>query len=183
MYRPVIGSLWLFRHKFKVDGSLDRYKARLICHGKSQTIIIDYMGTFNPVIKLGTIRTILSLVVSKSWPNHQLDVKNVFLHGTLQETVYMQQPSSFIVPKFPNHVCRLQKSIYRFKQAPQAWYSRFSGFITSLGFQRSLCDTSLLIYHHDDQIAYLLLYVDDIVLTASHPQSGYQTVLTRIFYD
>ncbi|KAJ9558744.1 hypothetical protein OSB04_013358 [Centaurea solstitialis] len=166
--QPVIRALWLFRHKFKADGSLERYKARLVCNGKSQTVGVDCMETFSPVIKPATIRTVLSLAVSKSWPIHQLDVKNAFLHGNLQETVFMQQPPGFVNPAYPNHVCRLQKSLYGLKQAPRAWYSRFSGFLTTLGFRRSLCDTSLFIYHKGDQMAYLLLYVDDIVLTASH---------------
>lgn len=77
---PVIRCMWLFRHKFKSDGSLERYKARLVVNGKSQTVGIDCMETFSPVVKPATIRTILSLGISQCWPIHQLDVKNAFLH-------------------------------------------------------------------------------------------------------
>ncbi|KAJ0602472.1 putative RNA-directed DNA polymerase [Helianthus annuus] len=164
---PVIRSMWLFRPTFNSDGSLERYKARLVCNGKSQTVGIDCMETFSPVVKPATIRMVLSLAVSRSWPIHQLDVKNAFLNGQLEETVYMYQPAGFVNPNLPNHVCRLNKSLYGLKQAPRAWCTRFSTFISTLGFRHSLCDTSLFIYRHGQQLAYLLLYVDDIVITAS----------------
>ncbi|KAK1417324.1 hypothetical protein QVD17_26451 [Tagetes erecta] len=165
--QPVIRSMWLFRHKFNSDGTLDRYKARLVCNGKSQTMGIDCTDTFSPVVKPVTIRTVLSLAVSKSWPIHQLDVKNAFLNGILHETVYMQQPPGFVDQATPDHVCRLRKSLYGLKQAPRAWYTRFSQFIHTLGFKSSTCDSSLFIYQHGTQLAYLLLYVDDIVITAN----------------
>jgi len=79
---------WVFRHKFKSDGSLDRYKARWVLRGFTQRLGIDYDETFSPVVKPATIRMVLTLALSRSWPIHQLDVKNAFLHGTLTETVY-----------------------------------------------------------------------------------------------
>jgi len=100
---------------------------------------------------------------------HQLDVKNAFLHGTLSETVYCVQPSGFEDPTHPDFVCQLNKSLYGLKQAPRAWYSRFATFLLSLGFVEAKSDTSLFIYRRGSDIAYLLLYVDDIVLTASSP--------------
>lgn len=167
--RPIIRCMWLFRHKFKADGSLERYKARLCINGNSQTVGIDCEDTFSPVVKPATIRTVLSLAVSWSWPIHQLDVKNAFLHGELNETVFMHQPPGFYDRRTPNFVCRLKKSLYGLKQAPRAWYTRFASYITSHGFRSSACDNSLFIYNRDSSnIAYLLLYVDDIILTASN---------------
>ncbi|KAK1432035.1 hypothetical protein QVD17_08921 [Tagetes erecta] len=166
---PVIRCMWLFRHKFKPDGNLDRYKARLVVNGKSQTVGIDCADTFSPVVKPATIRTVLSIALSRGWAINQLDVKNAFLHGNLEETVFMHQPPGFVDPSRPNFVCRLRKSLYGLKQAPRAWFTRFSTFLTSHGFKGSLCDTSLFIYQSGDQVAYLLLYVDDIILTASSP--------------
>jgi hypothetical protein len=110
---------------------------------------------------------VLSLAVSHSWPVHQLDVKNVFLHDTLLETVYCSQPTGFVDPAQPDRVCLLNKSLYELKQAPQAWYSWFTTYITSLGFVEAKSDTSLFVFRCSTDTVYLLLYVDGIVLTAS----------------
>jgi hypothetical protein len=110
---------------------------------------------------------------------HQLDVKNAFLHGTLTETIYCSQPTGFVDSSCPDMVYRLNKSLYGLKQAPRAWYSRFATFPLTLGFVEAKSDTSLFIYHHADGVAYLLLYVDDIVLTASSLQL-FQRIITSL---
>jgi hypothetical protein len=112
---------------------------------------------------------VLTLALSRSWPIHQLDVKNAFLHGTLNEIVYCAQPTRFVDSSKSNYVCRLNKSLYGLKQAPRTWHSRFASHITSLGFVEAKPDTSLFIYCQGADMAFLLLYVDDIVLTASSP--------------
>jgi hypothetical protein len=113
------------------------------------------------------IRTVLHLTASRNWPVNQLDVKNVFLHGQLSEHVYCQQPSDFVDEQQPNHVCLLSKSLYGLKQAPCAWFQRFRGHLQQVGFTTTRSDSSLFVYKHDDDMAYLLLYVDDIILMAS----------------
>ncbi|GKB38667.1 ribonuclease H-like domain-containing protein [Tanacetum coccineum] len=163
----VVRSMWLFRHKFHADGSLSRYKAHLVANGLSQQQGIDCDETFSPVVKPTTIRTILSLAVSRAWPIHQLDVKNAFLHGHLSEIVYMHQPLGFVDPAHPDYVCYLQRSLYGLKQASRAWFQRFASYATRVSFQHSKTDSSLFIFHRGIDIAYLLLYVDDIILTAS----------------
>jgi hypothetical protein len=100
---------------------------------------------------------------------HQLDVKNAFLHGTLSETVYCVQPSGFEDPTHPDFICQLNKSLYGLKQAPRAWFSRFATYFLSLGFVQAKSDTSLFVFQRGSDTTYLLLYVDDIVLTASSP--------------
>ncbi|CAA7022367.1 unnamed protein product [Microthlaspi erraticum] len=159
--------MWLFTHKFKADGTLSRYKARLVANGKSQQVGVDCDETFSPVVKPTTIRTVLHRAISRDWPIHQLDVKNAFLYGNLEETVYMHQPPGFTDPTKPDHVCLLKKSFYGLKQAPRAWYQRFSQSASKIGFKNSKSDASLFILRQGSDIAYLLLYVDDIVLTAS----------------
>nr|GEW55576.1 ribonuclease H-like domain-containing protein [Tanacetum cinerariifolium] len=92
----MVHSMWLFKHKFHADGTLSRYKARLVANGSSQQLGVDFDETFSLVVKPATVRTVLSLVVSRKWPTHQLDVKNAFLNEDLSETVYMHQPPGFV---------------------------------------------------------------------------------------
>ncbi|GJR20999.1 ribonuclease H-like domain-containing protein [Tanacetum coccineum] len=158
--------MWLYKHKYNADGSLNRYKARLVANGRSQQQGIDYDETFSPVVKPATILTVLSLAVSQQWPIHQLDVKNAFFHGHLIKTVYMHQPPGFTDSAHSDYVCLLQKSLYGLKQAPRAWFQRFSSYIRA-GFYHNKTDSSLFIFHKGPVTAYLLLYVDDIILTAS----------------
>ena len=163
----VVTGKWIFKHKLQSDGSLERYKARWVLRVFIQRPGVDFDETFSPVVKLATVRTVLSLALTRHWPIHQLDVKNAFLHGNLTETVYCQQPSGFEDPVHPDFVCLLKKSIYGLKQAPRAWYSRMATFLLSIGFVEAKSDTSLFVYQRGSDRAYLLLYVDDIVLTAS----------------
>ncbi|GKA49431.1 ribonuclease H-like domain-containing protein [Tanacetum coccineum] len=148
----LVRSMWLFKHKFHADGTLSRYKARLVANGSNQQHGVDFDETFSPVVKPATIRTVLSLAVSRQWPIHQLDVKNAFLNGDLSETVYMHQPPGFVDSRYPNHVCLLQRSLYGLKQAPRAWFQRFAGYATRAGFSPSRCDSSLFIYTQGSQI-------------------------------
>ena len=96
-----------------------------------------------------------------------MDVSNAFLHGHLEEQVYCEQPTSFVYASLPGHVCLLSRSLYGLKQAPRAWYQRIAGFLQILGFSVTRSNASLFVYRHGDTTAYLLLYVDDIILTAS----------------
>nr|GFB01271.1 ribonuclease H-like domain-containing protein [Tanacetum cinerariifolium] len=145
---------------------------------------VDVDETFSPVVKPDTIWTVLSLAISRHWHVYQLYVKNAFLHGDLAETIYMHQPPSFRDPKHPNYVCLLQRSLYGLKQAPHAWFQRFAAYITTVGFTPSRCDSSLFIYKQGDDTVFLLLYVDDIVLTASSDRLLQQIIasLHREFY-
>jgi hypothetical protein len=97
-------------------------KARWVLRGFSQEQGIDFDETFSPVVKLATVRVVLSIALSLEWETRQLDVKNAFLHGKLAEVVYSRQPTGFIDSTHPEHVCRLNRSLYSLKQAPRAWY-------------------------------------------------------------
>jgi hypothetical protein len=168
--KNVIDSKWVYKVKRYVDGSIDRYKARLVAKCFKQRYVIDYKDMFSLVVKAATIRLVLSVVVTKGWCLQQLDVQNAFLHGTLEEEVYMNQPKGYEDLKFPNHVCRLDKAICGLKQAPPAWYSKLSTKLVQLGFAASKGDTSLFIYRKGRVSIFLLIYVDDIVVASSSNQ-------------
>jgi hypothetical protein len=163
----VISGKWILKNKLNPDGSLERRKARWVVRSDNQRPGIDFEQTFSPVVKPASIRTVLTLAASYGWPVHQLDVSNAFLHGKLQETVYCQQPTGFVDSVHPEHVCLLSKSLYGLRQAPRAWYQRFVAHLRSLGFIVTSSDTSLFVLRRGADTAWLLLYVDDIVLTAS----------------
>jgi hypothetical protein len=111
---------------------------------------------------------VFSIAVSSGWKIHQLDIHNAFLNGVLDEEVYMKQPPGFVDSALPGHVCRLHKSLYGLKQAPRAWYTRLNDFLLSIGFRASKVDTSLFIFSVGSDICYLLVYVDDILLTGNN---------------
>ncbi len=119
--KKAIGCKWVYKVKHNADGSMSKYKARLVAKGYAQIYGIDYEETYNLVAKMTTIRAIIAMVAAKGWSLHQMDVKNVFLHGDLHEEVYMEQPRGYVDQTHPNLVCRLKKTLYGLKQALRAW--------------------------------------------------------------
>jgi hypothetical protein len=163
----LIDCKWVYKIKHKADGIVDRYKTILVLKGFKQWYGIDYEDTFSLVVKMATIKNILSIVVSRGWCLRQLDVQNTFLYGVLEEDVYMKQPPGYVDSWLPQHICKLDKALYGLKQAPWAWYSKLSTRLVQLGFVISKADMSLFIYNKNNIVLYLLLYVDDIVVTSS----------------
>lgn len=167
----IVDCKWVYKTKRKADGSLDRYKARLVAKGFKQRYGVDYEDTFSPVIKPASIRIVLSVAISRGWSLRQLDVQNAFLHGILEEEVYMQQPPGYEDTKRPGYVCKLDKALYGLKQAPRAWYSRLSSKLQALGFKSSKADTSLFFYNSGGVTVFILVYVDDIIVASSHQEA------------
>jgi histone deacetylase 1/2 len=141
-----------------------------VLHGFSQEQGVDFDETFSPVVKPATVRVVLSVALSLKLETRQLDVKNTFLHGKLTEDVYSRQPTGFIDSTCPEHIYRLNRSLYGLKQAPHVWYQRFTTFITSIFFTCSRSDMSLFVLQCVEGTTFLLLYIDDIILTASSTQ-------------
>ncbi|CAJ2668892.1 unnamed protein product [Trifolium pratense] len=164
-----IGCKWIFRIKENPDGSINKYKARLVAKGFHQLQGFDFTETFSPVVKPLTIRLILTLAISYKWSLQQLDVNNAFLNGVLEEEVYMEQPQGFENSN-PSMVCKLNKALYGLKQAPRQWFDKLTTTLVRFGFQTSKCDPSLFILNKDNHIVYLLVYVDDIIITGSSSQ-------------
>jgi hypothetical protein len=107
----IIDCKWIYKIKRRADGTIDRYKARLVAKGFKQRYDIDYADTFSPIVKAATIRLVLSIVVSRGWSLRQLDVHNTFLHGVLEEEVYMKQPPGYVNKNFPNHICIMRQGL------------------------------------------------------------------------
>ena len=164
---------------------MDKLKARLVAQGFSQQFGIDYDETFAPVAKMTTVRTLLSVAAIKHWCINQMDVSNAFLHGALQEEVYMALPQGYtsygcqitpctatggvIRPKPGDMVCKLVKSLYGLKQAPRQWFSKLTSALLAYGFQQSKADYTLFTKHCDNgDFLVILIYVDDMILAATN---------------
>ncbi|CAM8957867.1 unnamed protein product [Rhodiola kirilowii] len=165
----IIGSKWIFRIKEdSTPTDPPRFKARLVAKGFNQREGIDYNEIFAPVVKYKTLRLLLVMTTVYDWELHQMDVKTAFLHGNLNETIYMSQPPGFIDKTSPNHVCMLQKSIYGLKQSLRQWNIKFNSCMLALGFMRSKYDACLYLKRpKPDLNVYLLLYVDDILIMSN----------------
>ena len=162
--KKAIGCKWVYKVKHNSDGSISRYKARLAAKGYAQTHGTDYEETFAPVAKMATVRAVITVAPSRGWVLHQMDVKIAFLHGKLQEEVYLDQPPDYEDMSHPDYVCRLRKALYGLKQAPRACHDKIAEYLVTIGFCMSDVDHSLYVCKSDKGNVVITIYVDDLIV-------------------
>ena len=158
----------MYKTKLNAQSKIEKYKARLAAKGHKQQPGIDYNEAFAPVARHDTIRLVIALAAQKSWPIFQLDVKSAFLHGDLQEEVYVDQPPGYVCQGNETKVYKLRKALYGLKQAPRAWYSHIEAYFLKSGFQK--CPYEPTIFKKSESEGKLLivcLYVDDLIYTGN----------------
>ena len=171
----IVGSKWVFKVKRKANGKVDRYKARLVAQGYSQTYGIDYEKVFSPVARYSSIRTLLTLANAHDLEIHQMDVTTAFLNGSLEHDIYMKQPEGFVDPKYPDHVCKLKRSIYDLKQSARCWNQTLDVFLLKNGYRKSNADSCIYVKSVKQKngfISFVILavYVDDIIPVSNDPE-------------
>lgn len=164
----IIDNKWVFKVKQKPDGSLDRYKARLVVRGFDQVHGVDYSETFSPVVKYTSVRSIFALAAAQKMKLKQFDIKTAFLYGDLKENVYMRQPIGY--EDGTSNVCKLKRSLYGLKQASRCWNEKFINFIRSFEFVACDADPCVFLRRKDNEVAILAIYVDDGLIAATNEQ-------------
>ena len=163
--RKALRNKWVYKLKKDGRGDLVKYKARLVVKGFGQKKGIDFDEILSPVVKLSSIRIILGLATNQDLEIEQLDVKTTFLHGDLEEEIYMQQPEGFEDKRKEDLVCKLKKSLYGLKQAPRQWYKKFDSFMVGHGYRRTAADYCVYFKRYPgEKFIILLLYVDDMLI-------------------
>jgi len=148
----VIGTKWVFRNKQDEHGVVTRNKVRLVAKGFTQIEGLDFGETYALIARLESIRILLAYATHHDFKLYQMDVKSAFLNGPLSELVYLEQLSGFEDPRFPNHVYKLHKALYRLKQAPRAWYECLKDFLVKNGFEMGKTDSTLFTHKIDKDI-------------------------------
>jgi hypothetical protein len=174
--RRAIGSRWVFKVKRNADGSIERYKARLVAQGCGQRPGFEYHETFAPTPKWASLRSILALAAIEDLILYSVDISNAFLHGKLEEEIYMKQPEGF-VEKNPQWVLRLLKSLYGLKQAGRVWIQTLHRALTTMNFSRVTCEHSVWVYGRGDERIIIPVYVDDMTIASKSREKVDQIVL------
>nr|GFA66649.1 hypothetical protein [Tanacetum cinerariifolium] len=164
-----IGTKWVLKNKRDERGIVVRHKARLVAQGHTQEEGIDYDEVFSPVARIEAIRLFLAYSSFMGFTVYQMDVKSAFLYGTIDEEVYVMQPSGFQDPAFLAKVYKVEKAIYGLHQAPRAWYGTLSKYLLKNGFQRGTIDQTLFIRRQREDFILVQVYVNDIIFGSSNP--------------
>ena len=152
---------WVFKLKLKADGTIEKYKARMVAHGFKQVEDIDFDRTYSPVANIFTIRTFIVIVNQLGFKITQFDITTAYLHGDIDRELYLEFPPS---KEQPGKVLKLNKALYGLKQSGRMWHLKFTKFMKDLNFKPIYTDRCLF-YKKD---IFVLIYVDDI-LVAGRP--------------
>ena len=139
----MVGCKWIYKIKPRSDGSIERYKARLVAKSFTREYEIDYEKSFTLVAQISSIRALLAVAIASKWDLFQMDIKNAFLNGNLSEEIYMQPPPGLSIE--PNKVRHFQRALYGLKQALRAWFAKFSSTISHLGYIANHYDSALFL--------------------------------------
>lgn len=166
-----IGVKWIYKTKLNEFGEVDKLKARLVAKGYAQKHGMDYTEVFAPVARMDTLRMIIAVAAQRSWSIYQLDVKSAYLHGELNEDVFVEQPRGYEHKGGEHKVYKLHKALYGLKQAPRAWFSRIEAHFTHEGFQKCISEHTLFVKQNSGgKILIVSVYVDDLIYTGDDEQ-------------
>ena len=155
--------------KYKVDGSVAKYKAHLVARGFSQIPGVDYGETYSPIVKITSIRVLLALATQLHLEVHQFDIKTVFLHGLLDAEIYMELPEGLKERGHIGLVCRLLKALYGLHQSSHVWYYRLDTYLVAHGFICTTVDSNIYIKTYNNSIFITVaVYVDDCIVVSQH---------------
>ena len=171
--KRAIGSRWVFRIKRKADGSIDKYKGRIVAKGYAQREGVDYTETFAPTARFGSVRTVIALAAMEDWELESVDISTAFLNGDIDAEVYMHKPEGVEFPGFEGSewVLQLLKGLYGIKQGPRIWSQKLHESLTSIGFQHLESDHSVFIYSRDGVRMVVPVHVDDLVLASASKEA------------
>ena len=163
--KKALENRWIFKMKQDANSIFPKYKVKLVVKGFRQKKGVDFNEIFSPVVKMSSIRIMLSLAATLDLEVEQMDVKTTFFHDNLEEEIYMKHPDGFLIEGKEYYVCRLKKSIYYLKQASRQWYKKFESFMCEQRYKKTTFDHCVFVksFSNNDFII-LLLYVDDMLI-------------------
>jgi hypothetical protein len=165
----LIGCKWVLKVKRGADGTIVKYKGRLVAKGYAQRFGVDYNDTYAPVARYPSIRLLIALAAHYGWELHQMDVKSAYLNGELDVPIYMTQPEGYVVAGKEDHVCLLKKSLYGLKQAGRTWHHKIDVALKDRGFTALEADHCVYIRRTALSVIIIALYVDDLLIASSQP--------------
>ena len=166
--KHIVGSQWVIKVKIDANGNLDRFKARLVAQGYSQTLGVDYNEVFSPAARYSTLRWLIALANANDWEIHQMDVNTAFLNGSIETDIYMSQQEGFVDSQHPEYIWKLNKSLYGLELSARCWNTTLDKFLISSGCQKSNAEGCVYIKSTkkaDGKVSFAILavYVGDIM--------------------